>query len=233
MADVYCFPENALYMRLQKDEKIPAISLESDVFEPFVEKARELKAYFYFGSVPLLLNGKVFNSTVVIDPEGNRTAPYQKIHLFDIDIEGQTPFRESRDFAHGSQTRIENWNGFLWGLSVCYDLRFPELYLNYAKKNVDVIAVPSAFLVKTGQAHWHTLLRARAIESQCYVVAAAQSGSHKGLRETYGHSLVINPWGEVVVELSEKKPAVLLVELDKSVIQNVRNQIPMSSHRRI
>lgn len=135
-------------------------------------------------------------------------SPYQKIHLFDIKLEGQEAFRESDEFANGTLPAIIDVKGFKIGLSICDDVRFSELYHQYHRHQVDVITVPSAFLVTTGLAHWHTLLRGRAIEGQCYVVAPAQTGVHTsahgkaGQRETFGHSLAVNPWGEILVEVN-------------------------------
>jgi predicted amidohydrolase len=151
--------------------------------------------------------------------------------LFDIQLAGQEAIRESDEFNHGDGPSILDIKGWKWGLSICYDLRFSELYSKYAHQAVDIISVPAAFLVPTGEAHWHTLLRARAIESQAFVVASAQSGSHKGIRETYGHSLIVNPWGAILLDMTTV--GVSVMELKKSDIKRVREQIPMSSHRRL
>lgn len=229
--DIFCFPENALYMRLHRSNKVLAKDPDDPKFDRFEKLARQLNSYIYFGSLPLTINGKIFNSSLIFTPEGKRLTPYQKIHLFDIQLKDHDPIRESDDFQAGQNPAIIDVKGWKWGLSICYDLRFAELFFKYAQAQVDVISVPSAFLVPTGQAHWHTLLRARAIESQAYVIAPAQSGSHLGLRETYGHSLVIDPWGAVLLEL--KQNGTQVIEIAKSEIQRVRDQIPMSQHRRL
>jgi predicted amidohydrolase len=229
--DVICFPENALYMRLIKSAKIPAATVEAHRFDVFENLAKSLNTFLYFGSVPLVIDGKTYNSTLIFTPAGQRLTPYQKVHLFDIQLAGQEAIRESDEFNHGDGPSILDIKGWKWGLSICYDLRFSELYSKYANQAVDIISVPSAFLVPTGEAHWHTLLRARAIESQAFVVASAQSGSHKGIRETYGHSLIVNPWGAILLDMTTV--GVSVMELKKSDIKRVREQIPMSSHRRL
>jgi predicted amidohydrolase len=230
--DLICFPENALYFRVDKNQPMPSIELESDLLKPFEEFARQNNCYIYFGSIPLNMKGETYNSTVILTPQGERVAPYQKIHLFDITLEGQEPIKESDEFAYGAQPSVVDIKGWKLGLSICYDLRFSELYHKYQEQEVDLIGIPAAFLVKTGQAHWHVMVRARAIESQCFVVAAAQSGSHGGQRETYGHSLIVSPWGEVLAEASDSE-RVKRVVLDHSQIQKVRTQIPMKNHRRL
>ncbi len=230
--DLLCFPENALYMRLDKTQKMPSINLQSEVLKPFEEFAKANDCHVYLGSVPLLMQGKVFNSTVIITPLGERLAPYQKIHLFDIALEGQEPIRESDEFSAGDKVSVIDINGWKLGLSICYDLRFSELFSKYQKQEVDIIGIPSAFLQKTGQAHWHTMIRARAIESQCFIVVAAQSGSHKGLRETFGHSMIVGPWGDVLAESTDADRVKRFV-LDHSLIKKVRLQIPMKDHRRL
>ncbi|MEQ1723150.1 MAG: nitrilase-related carbon-nitrogen hydrolase, partial [Pseudobdellovibrio sp.] len=182
-------------------------------------------------------DGKVFNASFMIDKSGNTELLYRKIHLFDIELAGQKPIRESDCFAYGSEPSIFNIVDFKVGSSICYDLRFSELYSVYANAEVDIILVPSAFLVKTGQAHWESLLRARAIESQCYVVASAQAGEHKSAegghkRETYGHSMLIDPWGRIQTVLPAGS-GVVFAELEHKEISLVRQQIPMRSHRKI
>ncbi len=229
--DILCFPENSLYMRLNKNQIVPSIDLQSDLFRPIEDFAKSNDCYIYLGSVPLKINGEVYNSTIILTPQGERLAPYQKIHLFDIALEGQEPIRESDEFKQGVKTSVVDINGWKLGLSICYDLRFSELFYKYHKLEVDIIGIPSAFLVKTGQAHWHTLVRARAIEAQAFVLAAAQSGNYKG-RETYGHSLIVGPWGDVLAEATDES-RVKRVVLDHSLIQKVRMQIPMKDHRRL
>ena len=228
------FPENCLYMRLQEGEKIKGLELQHEVFNVLANWALKFKIGIHLGSVPISEDGSLFNGSVWINGQGKVQVTYRKVHLFDIHLENQKPIKESDVFKHGSSPEIlklENWN---LGQSICYDLRFSELYHYYARQHVDALLIPSAFLVKTGEAHWNVLMRARAIESQCYVIASAQSGLHKsnrGQRETYGHSVVIDPWGTVLAEL-KNSPDIQVVELQKSRIQAVRTQIPMKNHRR-
>lgn len=235
--EVAFFPENCLYFRLKEGQPIPGFELQDPVFESLKKLAQKKKAHLHLGSVPLKESGKMSNATIFISADGEMECTYRKMHLFDIALEGQKPMRESDVFRHGSEPSVLDLNSWKTGQSICYDLRFAELYSAYAKQKVDLIVIPSAFLVKTGQAHWEVLLRARAIESQCYVIAAAQAGTHANSeghqRNTYGHSLVVSPWGEILAKASADKPEVLQVVLDKSQIEAVRRQIPMHSHRRL
>jgi deaminated glutathione amidase len=229
--DLICFPENALFQRLSEGERVQTFELSDSVFDPLVLYATKYKTYIYLGSVPLNIKKQVHNSSVMITPEGKKEALYQKIHLFDIDLEGASPIRESDAFVHGEGPKVYDIHGWKFGLSICYDLRFSELYYYYSQKTVDVICIPSAFTVPTGEAHWHILTRARAIETQSYVLAAAQGGNHGGRRKTYGHSVAINPWGEIIGEV-EGDRKIIEVELKRSEISRARKQIPMREHRR-
>lgn len=236
-ADLVCFPENALYQRVVEGEEIPSWKLEDPIFEPFENWCRKKSSNIHLGSVPLEINGKIFNSSIWINASGERKASYQKVHLFDIQLDGQKPIRESDVFSHGNGPEVIDIKGWKIGQSICYDIRFAELYRHYAAQHVDLILVPSSFLVKTGQAHWHVLLRARAIESQAYLLASAQTGTHQstkssGQRQTYGHSLLVGPWGEVLLDLDEQE-SFKAYTLEKKRIQEVRHQIPMKQHRRI
>lgn len=231
-----CLPENALYMRMREGETIPGLELSDPAFERMKIRAAEKNLVFHLGSVPLQWLGKLANSSVMIWPDGRIEASYQKIHLFDIALEGQKPIRESDVFHHGAGPRVFEMGEWKWGQTICYDLRFAELFGRYAKEHIDAMLVPSAFLKKTGEAHWHVLLRARAIENQCFVVAAAQAGIHvssRGQRETYGHSLVVDPWGRILAEGSADRPGKLELEIDRAEVDRVRRQIPMSLHRRL
>lgn len=233
-----CFlPENCLYMRVKEGEIITPFRLSDDVFAELSEWAKKFKLVVHLGSLPLELEGKVYNSTVVISEKGEVKATYQKIHLFDIELEGAKAIRESDVFCHGGAPQIIDLFGWKIGQTICYDLRFAELFHYYGKNEVDLIVVPSAFLVPTGQVHWEVLLRARAIENQCFIVAAAQSGTHKSTkgefeRTTFGNSLVVDPWGRVLHK-REAGVGCLTFTLDKAEIAKVRKQIPMKSHRRL
>lgn len=231
------FPENCLYFRIQEGAKIPAFDLGHNVFRQLERLAAEKDIYLHLGSVPLSIEDKVYNSSVLVTPQGESRATYQKIHLFDIELTGSKPIRESDVFSAGMTTSTFEVDGFKFGESICYDIRFAELYEQYAKAQVDSILIPAAFLVPTGEAHWHVLNRARAIESQCYVLSAAQAGVHQGaeggVRKTFGHSLAISPWGVVMGELDGQNEGVVLSTLEKSKVEEVRRQIPMKQHRRL
>lgn len=234
-ADIICFPENCLYLRLSK-QPIPGVSLQDAAFETLKAKADQFNAFIFFGSVPLKEDGKLSNATVLCAPGEKPKVVYRKIHLFDVDVVGAERVRESDIFNPGKEPSVLTVRDWKLGLSICYDLRFSELYASYAKSKVDGILVPSAFLVPTGSAHWHVLTRARAIECQAYLLAAAQGGEHKNAqgdrRETYGHSLIVDPWGRVLAE-ADLEPGVIWAELRKDEIARVRRQIPTFDHRRL
>lgn len=232
-ADLLCTPENSLYFRLQK-AVFAGLSLEGPEFIELQSAVDRKGTSLLLGSVALKEPAGVSNASVLLSPSASPEVLYRKIHLFDVDVEGAPPVRESEQFTYGPRPTIWEFKGWRFGLSICYDLRFPELYLEYARAGVDAILVPAAFLVPTGQAHWHTLLRARAIEAQAYVLAPAQAGQHQGSdgasRATYGHSLAVDPWGRVLVDM-ELNQSTAVVELDRNCLKKVRTQIPMKQHR--
>lgn len=233
--DLFCFPENCLYMRLREGEKVEGLKVTDAVFQELMVLAKDRNAALHMGASPILVDGHVYNASVLVRPDGHISVTYKKVHLFDIQLSGQKPMRESDVFKHGTAPVVLELEGWKIGQSICYDLRFAELYSYYARKECDLILVPSSFLPKTGEAHWEILLRARAIESQAYLVAAAQSGRHKSgheaERQTYGHSLIVDPWGQVLVDLVAS-PSVEVCTFRKDRIAEVRRQIPMKSHRR-
>lgn len=241
--DLVSFPENALYFRLKDGEAVPSIELDDSRLMPIRTWAKQFKSHIHLGSVPRRLTSgaadKPFNSTVLIDAEGEIADVYQKIHLFDVDVAGHKPVRESDGFAAGAKSSVFEIKGWKIGCTICYDLRFSELFLQYAKQGVEVILIPSAFLVPTGKAHWDILTRARAIESQTYILAAAQGGVHADdqghSRSTYGHSIVVDPWGTVMGEVDDHAGArrVLRAKLSLEKLKSVRAQIPMGQHRRL
>ena len=200
------------------------------------DTARELGLWLVGGTLPLTGAGehKVFNSSLAFNPQGECVARYDKIHLFRFD-NGRESYDESRVLERGdTPTRfaLPSKDGHSWqvGMSVCYDLRFAELYRSYAKVGVDLLLVPAAFTHTTGQAHWEVLLRARAIENLAYVGAAAQGGVHPNGRQTWGQSLWINPWGQVLAQQAQGE-GVVLAELDASAMQQWRSQLPALQHR--
>ncbi len=230
------FPENSIYFRIKSDEKLPQILLNSPEFKALETMSKETNIHLHLTST-IYDNGKNWNASVLISPDLGSKIIYRKIHLFDITLTGDKSIRESDVFAHGGEVTQFDIDGFKFGSSVCYDIRFSELYHKHALAGVDAIIVPAAFLVKTGMVHWEILLKARAIESQCYVLAPAQWGSHQSVygpltRETFGHSMVVGPWGQ---SLEQKKEGVGLIyaRLDKEECLKVRSQIPMKDHRRI
>jgi deaminated glutathione amidase len=170
--------------------------------------------------------GKAVNRSCLFDPDGQQVASYDKIHLFDVDLGGGEVYRESNSFEPGRQACLADMDGVGLGLTICYDLRFAALYRALAQAGADIITVPAAFTVPTGKAHWLTLLRARAIETGSYVLAAAQGGLHEDGRQTYGHSCVIGPWGEVVAGLAHDQPGVLMAELDLDQVRDARRRMP-------
>lgn len=231
-----CFPENCLYLRLVEGEKIKPILADHPALIKLAEMAKQLQISLHLGSLPLGVGNQLFNHSVLIDSLGKIRPTYQKIHLFDIALEGQKPIRESDVFARGEEPQILQLDNFRFGETICYDIRFSELFHRYAQAEVDAMLIPAAFLKTTGEAHWDVLLRARAIESQAYVLASAQSGLHKsesvGQRETFGKSQIIDPWGRVLADAGQGVK-LIFAELDKKVIQKVRTQIPMKNHRRL
>jgi predicted amidohydrolase len=189
--------------------------------------------WVHLGSIAVLTEGgQLANRSFVIDPRGEIRARYDKIHLFDVDLPTGESWRESNTYRHGQEAVVVTGTpvGTL-GLAICYDLRFPALFARLAEANADVIAVPAAFTVPTGKAHWEVLLRARAIEAGLFVVAAAQSGHHEDGRTTYGHSLVVDPWGEVLLDMGDGA-GVKTAEIDLKRITDVRSRVPAIIHRR-
>lgn len=196
--------------------------------------ARRHGIWVHIGSLALAGerdDGRLVNRGFVIDDKGLIRARYDKMHLFDVDLESGESWRESAVYAPGERAAVAETPWAPIGLSVCYDLRFAALYAALSGAGAKVLSIPAAFTVPTGQAHWHTLLRARAIESACFVVAAAQSGHHEDDRDTYGHSVVIDPWGEVLLDMGEGA-GLDFADLDLTLIEKVRARIPVISHRR-
>jgi predicted amidohydrolase len=211
-------------LRAEDDDKVLAACRQA---------AREHSIWLHLGSLAVLADsGKIANRAFVIDRNGNIRAYYDKIHLFDVDLPTGESWRESATYQPGNDAVLVNGTpvGKL-GLTICYDLRFPALFARIAEADADVIAVPAAFTVPTGRAHWHVLLRARAIEAGLFVVAAAQVGRHEDGRQTFGHSLVVDPWGEILLDMGEEK-GIGFAEIDLARIAEVRSRIPALNHRR-
>jgi len=172
------------------------------------------------------------NRGFVIDAKGSIAAHYDKFHLFDVDLPTGESWRESSRYVPGARPALVATPVGKLGLSICYDMRFPALYQVLSAAGATILSVPAAFTVPTGQAHWHTLLRARAIENACWLVAAAQTGTHEDGRSTYGHSLVVDPWGQVVLDM-ETAPGLSIVDIDPAAVDDVRTRVPVLEHRRV
>ena len=195
--------------------------------------AKEKGIWLLAGSLPIRLSDtKVANRSFLISPEGEVAARYDKIHMFDVDLEGGESYRESKNYEPGREAVIAKLPWGRIGLTICYDVRFPHLYRTLAQAGADFLTVPAAFTRQTGEAHWHTLLTARAIETGCFVFAPAQGGKHECGRETYGHSLIIAPWGEVIAEAAHDEPGVILAEIDMARIASARRKVPSLGHDR-
>jgi deaminated glutathione amidase len=236
--DLAVFPENALFLRLGKESVVPRMHLDDVCFERLQNLVEERKIKVLVGSAPIDEGfERPSNAMVYLGPGQAPEVVYRKIHLFDVDVKGAPSVRESDTFLHGETPQMLEIKGWRIGLSICYDLRFAELYSIYAKQGAHVMFVPSAFLVPTGQAHWHVLLRARAIENQTYVLAPAQGGEHRSergdKRHTYGHSLAVDPWGEIMADLDAAGPKMQIVELEPEKLEKVWRQIPQVQHRRL
>ena len=230
-------PENFAFMAA--DESARAGIAERDGSGPIQDflsgAAREFRLWIVGGTIPLQSAepGRPYSACCVWDETGQRVGRYDKIHLFDVRVpESDEAYRESRRTTAGSQPLVLDTPFGRLGVAVCYDLRFPELFRAMLAPQLDLVALPAAFTYRTGQAHWHTLLRARAIENLCYVAAAAQDGVHPGGRRTYGHSMLVGPWGEVLAEASAGA-GVVAAAMDIEYLSRLRVQFPALSHRRL
>ena len=227
-------PEMTNILELERPRLLAAIRPEGD--DPgvatFRALAAELKLWLHIGSLALMgPAGKPVNRSLLISPEGRIAARYDKIHMFDVDLANGESYRESANYEPGRRAVVATLPWGPSGLTICYGLRFPQLHRALAKAGARFIAAPAAFTQPTGTAHWHTLLRARAIECQCYVLAAAQAGLHENGRETFGHSLVVSPWGEIIAE-GGVQPAVTFADVELQRLEDVRRQVPSLTHDR-
>lgn len=216
---------------LQKDAKAlrrDVRSMEKDAgVAAFSALAAELNIYLLIGSQAILCeDGAIANRSLIFNPSGQLAATYDKIHLFEAAISKTESYREEDSYRAGNEPVIISVGDLSLGLSICYDLRFPALYAFYARKHVHMISAPAAFTVATGQAHWETLLRARAIETGAYVIAPAQGGLHEDGRKTWGRTMIIGPWGEVVSSLGHDAPGYVLAEIDARTVETARARVP-------
>jgi predicted amidohydrolase len=195
--------------------------------------ARECGIWFLLGSIHVKVETeRNANRSYLIDPSGNIVASYDKIHMFDVQLAVGESYRESSTFRPGDKTVIAGTPWGRLGMTICYDLRFPYLYRDLAHAGAEMISIPSSFTVPTGRAHWHVLLRARAIETGCFVFAPAQVGTHAANRKTYGHSLVVSPWGEVLADAGGEQPGFITAEIDMGKVAEARKAVPSLDHDR-
>lgn len=233
-AGLICLPENVSMMEFGGENVIAKSYSQGDhpALHAFCDVAREVESWVLIGSLAIHLdNGKVANRSFLLNDQGKIVAQYDKIHLFDVDLGGGESYRESNTFDGGEQAVLAQTPWGKLGMSICYDVRFPHLYRSYAQAGANIITVPAAFTKQTGQAHWKVLLRARAIETGCFVIAPGQCGEHKGGRETYGHSLIINPWGEVLVEGGDE-PGLFMADVNLDEVTATRGKVPSLQHDR-
>lgn len=233
-ADLIALPENVsmivqgrgkILARVKGEDEHPAVPF-------FAALARDTGAWILAGTLGILLDdGRVANRSLLFDGQGRIVGRYDKIHMFDVDLAGGESYRESATFRPGERAVVAAtpWGGM--GMTVCYDVRFPHLYRALAKAGASLLTVPAAFTVPTGRAHWHVLLRARAIETGCFVLAPAQTGSHDQGRLTFGHSLIVSPWGEILADAGEDV-GFILADLDLDAVAEARRMIPSLTHDR-
>ncbi|WP_370647532.1 carbon-nitrogen hydrolase family protein [Rhodohalobacter sp. 614A] len=232
-ANLVALPENFAFMGNEKKRLEQADKISKTVEESLSEWAKEFEIYLLGGGYPVPAeNGKVFNRAKMINPKGEDIAIYNKIHLFDVELSEKETYRESDMVQSGKDIVITNLPEFEMkiGLSICYDVRFPELYRQMTKEGAHILFVPAAFTKPTGKAHWEILLRARAIENSAFVVAPAQTGSHGKKRKTHGHAMIIDPWGKILSNAGVK-PGMAMAELDMETLKDVRRKLPSLEHR--
>jgi len=225
MTNILALKGDQLFANIVADEQDPTLATLREV-------ARKLAIYIHIGSLAIKASPeKAVNRSFLIDRKGDVVARYDKIHMFDVDLAGGESYRESNNYRAGELAVIADLPWGRLGLTVCYDLRFPALYRALAEAGVSFLAIPSAFTRQTGEAHWHVLLRARAIENGCFVFAAAQGGRHENGRETFGHSLVVDPWGRVLAE-GGTEPGLVMAEIDPAEVAAARARVPSLHHGR-
>ncbi len=233
-ADYVQTPEMTNIMEIKRERLFATIvPEESDTsLVTLRELAKKLSIFVHIGSLAVKLAGeRAANRSFLIAPSGEIVARYDKIHMFDVDLANGEIYRESRNYRPGEQAVLCDLPWGRLGLTVCYDLRFPALYRALAEAGATMLAIPSAFTQQTGEAHWHVLNRARAIENGCFVFAAAQGGKHENGRDTYGHSLIIDPWGRILAE-GGLEPGVVMAEIDLAQVSKARARIPSLQHGR-
>ena len=227
-------PENTAIMELDTERLLSELEIEDKAvpLKQLQALAKELGIFLHVGSLGMKLpSGKAANRSYLLGPDGKIAARYDKLHMFDVDLAGGESYRESRTFDPGAAAVLADLPWGRLGMSICYDLRFAALYRALATAGAEMIAVPAAFTRQTGEAHWQVLLRARAIETGAYILAACQGGLHENGRSTYGHSMIVSPWGEVLAEAGED-PQILLADIDLGLSAEARAKIPSLRHER-
>jgi predicted amidohydrolase len=233
-ADYVLTPEVSNMMQLNRPALFEHLATEDDdlSLKAYRALAAELKIHLHIGSLALRATPeRAVNRSFLIGPDGVVIASYDKIHMFDIDLPDGESYRESANYQPGENAVISDLPWGRVGLTICYDVRFPALYRALAESGASFLTVPAAFTRKTGEAHWHVLLRARAIENGCFVFAAAQAGLHENKRETYGHSLIVDPWGAVLAE-GGVEPGIVMARIDPTKVETARKSVPSLQHGR-
>jgi deaminated glutathione amidase len=233
-ADYVLTPEMTNILAARREQLLATIiDEEADIsLATMRELARKLGIYVHIGSLAVKVSpDRAANRAFLIDPKGEIAARYDKIHMFDVDLAGGESYRESNSYRPGEQAVLCDLPWGRLGLTICYDLRFPALYRALAEAGATLLAIPSAFTRQTGEAHWHVLMRARAIETGCFVFAAAQGGKHENGRETFGHSLIVDPWGRILAQ-ADTEPCVIMAEIDPEDTAKARSRIPSLEHGR-
>ena len=227
-------PEDFSFIARNHEERLENAKQCPAILAFLSAQAKQHGLWLIAGSTlaPIENSDKLHNRSLIIDPDGNIQSEYDKIHLFDAQLNHESWQESERTEAGQCPTMVNLDEQWKVGVSICYDLRFPELYRHYSKQGCNILTIAAAFTVPTGKAHWEVLLRARAIENQCYVLASAQSGQHDDGRKTYGHSMMINPWGEIIAEL-EQGEGLIVAELSWDDLQVIRQRMPALQHRRI
>ncbi|MDF3069480.1 MAG: Aliphatic amidase AmiE [Polyangiaceae bacterium] len=234
-AELVLLPENFAFFGAELDKRQVAESLaDGEISNAIRRMAQDNSLCVIGGGFPERTAdaARPHNTLLAVGPDGKDIASYRKIHLFDVELGSAGKYAESDATSAGADVAVAEVSGFKLGLSICYDLRFPELYRALSDLGAEVLLVPAAFTLHTGKDHWHVLLRARAIEAQAFVVAAAQQGSHPGNRQTYGHSLVVDPWGTVIAEATDGV-GLVTATLERARLTTVRRSLPSLSHRKL
>tara|TARA_B100000963_G_scaffold269893_1_gene238050 strand:- start:182 stop:970 length:789 start_codon:yes stop_codon:yes gene_type:complete len=226
--DFILLPECFLF--LSSKSKI-LIEMNHSSIQYFKNFSKMNKVYLLLGSLPITENGKLFNRSILINPDGEIISVYDKIHMFDIVLKNGESYKESDNYSPGNELKITNVSGHLIGHTICYDLRYPKMYRALAKKGTKIIVVPSAFTYTTGKAHWHSLIKARAIENGVFILAPNQWGINNENRSTYGHTLIVGPWGETLAE-ADNCEMIVTAQLDLNKVQDCQSAIPVLDNDR-